>query len=57
VVYINSKEGSAPGIAVIFVEGRMINLEATTEAACGVSFLFPNDGSDYVYGSIMARRS
>ena len=48
-IYINSDDGSEPGIAVIQVEGRMINLEATTEAASGVRYRFPNDGSGYVW--------
>ncbi|WP_392337253.1 MliC family protein [Loktanella salsilacus] len=43
-VYINSEDGRAPGIAVIYVEGRMINLQATAEAASGVRY----DGSGYV---------
>ena len=48
-VYINSEDGSEPGIVVIQVEGRMINLEATGEAASGVRYRFPNDGSGYVW--------
>jgi membrane-bound inhibitor of C-type lysozyme len=48
-VYINTDDGRAPGIAVIYVEGRMINLQATAEAASGVRYRFPNDGSGYVW--------
>ena len=48
-IYINSEDGSEPGIAVIQVEGRMINLEATGEAASGVRYRFPNDGSGYIW--------
>ena len=48
-IYINSEDGGEPGIAVIQVEGRMINLEATGEAASGVRYRFPNDGSGYVW--------
>ena len=48
-IYINSDDGSEPGIAVIQVEGRMINLQATGEAASGVRYRFPNDGSGYIW--------
>ena len=46
-VYVNA-EGE-PGVVVLMVEGRMINLEATGEAASGVRYRFPNDGSGYVW--------
>ncbi|MCF7700035.1 hypothetical protein GLR48_12050 [Loktanella sp. M215] len=48
-VYINVEDGSEPGVVVLMVEGRMINLEATDEAASGVRYRFPNDGSGYVW--------
>lgn len=48
-VYINTENGSEPGVVVLMVEGRMINLEATGEAASGVRYRFPNDGSGYIW--------
>ncbi|MFZ3583604.1 MliC family protein [Loktanella sp. DJP18] len=48
-VYINAEDGSEPGVVVIQVEGRMINLEATSEAASGVRYRFPSDKSGYVW--------
>lgn len=47
-IYINSKDGTEPGIAVIQVEGRLINLE-TTIAASGTRYSFPSDGSGYIW--------
>lgn len=49
-VYVNGTddEGDRLAVAVIWVEGRMINLEAA-ESASGVRYQFPSDGSGYVW--------
>ncbi|WP_245731199.1 MliC family protein [Loktanella fryxellensis] len=49
VVYVNAEDGTDFSIVVLMVEGRMINLQATGEAASGVRYRFPNDGSGYVW--------
>ncbi len=46
-VYVHA-DGS-PGVVVLSVEGRMINLEATGEAASGVRYRFASDKSGYVW--------
>jgi membrane-bound inhibitor of C-type lysozyme len=46
VSYINS--GESPGVAVLYVEGRMISLVAG-ESASGVRYAWPSDGSGYVW--------
>lgn len=46
-VYVSA--AGEPGVVVLLIEGRMINLEATNAAASGVRYRFPNDGSGYVW--------
>ena len=46
VVYVNDE--TAPGIAVIQVEGGMYNLQAE-QSASGVRYGYPSDGSHYVW--------
>ena len=46
-VYVN---GDDLGVVVLWIEGRMINLERT-ESASGARYQFPNDGSGYVWWS------
>ena len=46
-VYVN---GDDLAVVVLWIEGRMINLERT-EAASGARYQFPNDGSGYVWWS------
>lgn len=45
-VYVNA-EGQ-PGVVVLWIEGRLINLEAI-DNAMGVRYAFPSDKSGYVW--------
>ena len=47
-VYVN--HGDELAVVVLWIEGRMINLERT-EAASGARYQFPNGGSGYVWWS------
>ena len=49
VVYVNG-EADDLAVVVLYVEGRMINLERTRSAS-GARYQFPNDGSGYVWWS------